>query len=114
MAIQTFKDLLVWQKARDFSVDVYRAFRETRDFSFKDQIQRASISISNNIAEGYAKRSDKAFRNYLFIAKGSAAEVESMLSVAFKLGYIDSEEQTELTDKVHEIYKLINGFIKKL
>lgn len=114
MAIQSFKDLHVWQKASDFSVEVYKTFSEVRDFSFKDQIQRASISISNNIAEGYAKRSDKAFRNYLFIAKGSAAEVESMLSVAFKLGYIDSAKQTQLTENIHEIYKLINGFMKKL
>lgn len=114
MAIQSFKDLHVWQKSSDFSVDIYRTFFDLRDFSFKDQIQRAAVSISNNIAEGYAKRSDKAFKNYLFIAKGSAAEVESMLVVAHKLGYIDSDKQTQLTDNVHEIYKLINGFMKKL
>ena len=114
MAIQSFKDLHVWQKSSDFSVDIYRTFSELRDFSFKDQIQRAAISISNNIAEGYAKQSDKAFRNYLFIAKGSAAEVESMLRVAFKLGYIDSKKEIQLTGTVHEIYKLIHGFMKKL
>lgn len=114
MAIQSFKDLHVWQKSSDFSVDVYKTFSEVRDFSFKDQIQRAAVSISNNIAEGYAKRSDKAFRNYLFIAKGSAAEVESMLSVALKLGYIDTEKQVKLTDDIHQIYKLIHGFMKKL
>jgi four helix bundle protein len=114
MRIQSFKDLVVWQKASDFSVEVYNTLSDIRDFSFKDQVQRAAISIPNNIAEGYARKSDKAFRNFLFISKGSAAEVESLLSIAVKLGYISPERQTHLTNRVHEIYKLLNGFIKKL
>src|SRR3989344_5968290 len=114
MATQSFRDLLVWQRASDFSVCVYKTFLGTKDFSFRDQIQRAALSIPNNIAEGHARRSDKAFRNFLFIAKGSAAEVESMLLIATKLGYINIEKQTELTNQVQEIAKLLSGFIKKL
>src|SRR5574337_543034 len=114
MIIRSFRDLVVWQKSRDFSVEIYKTFAEVRDFSFRDQIQRAAISIPNNIAEGYARKSDKAFRNFLFISKGSAAEVESMLSVAVRLDYISPERQVLLTSKVHELYKLLNGFIKKL
>lgn len=114
MKIQSSRDLVVWQKASDFSVEIYKTFNTIRDFGFRDQVQRAAISIPNNIAEGYARKSDKAFKNFLFISKGSAAEVESLLYIATKLGYITYEQEVHLTNKVHEIYKLLNGFIKKL
>jgi len=114
MATQSFRDLLVWGKSINFSVDIYKTFLSLRDFSFKDQIQRAALSIPNNIAEGYARRSDKALRNFLYISKGSAAEVESMLLIANKLGYIPLDKQTQLTENVKEIQKLLSGFIKKL
>ena len=114
MGTQSFKDLLVWQRASDFSISVYKTFLGVKDYSFRDQIQWAALSIPNNIAEGHARRSDKAFRNFLFIAKGSAAEVESMLLIATKLDYINIEKQTELTNQVQEIAKLLSGFIRKL
>lgn len=114
MATQSFRDLIVWQKAGDFSTEVYKQFRNLKDFSFRDQIQRAAISIPNNIAEGYARRSDKSLRNFLLIAKGSAVEVESMLFIAYKLGYINLQDSNKLVEKVQEIQKLLSGFIKKL
>ncbi|HSW79347.1 MAG TPA: four helix bundle protein [Candidatus Saccharimonadales bacterium] len=114
MSTQSFKDLIVWQKARDLSVAVYRTFGDSRDYGFRDQIQRASVSIMNNIAEGYARRSDKAFRHFLLIAKGSVAEVESMLVLANELVYIDKTAQTELVSKTEEIGRLLSAFIKKL
>ena len=114
MATQSFRDLLVWQRASDFSIEVYKTFLATRDFGFRDQIQRAALSIPNNIAEGHARRSDKAFRNFLFIAKGSAAEVESMLLIATKLRYITEAQQRVLVSQVQEVAKLLAGFIKKL
>jgi four helix bundle protein len=70
--------------------------------------------MPNNIAEGHARRSDKAFRNFLFIAKGSAAEVESMLIIAEKLGYIELDQQIQLIKKIDEVSRLLAGFIKKL
>ena len=114
MATQSFKELLVWQKASDFSTEVYKTFIACRDYGFRDQIQRAAISVPNNIAEGYTRRSDKFLRNFLSIAKGSAAEVESMLVIALKLGYVSREKQEELDDKIQEIGRLLSGFIKKL
>ena len=111
---KSFKDLTVWQKANDLTYEVYKTFNNTKDYSFKDQIQRASISIMNNIAEGYAKRSDKALRNYLLIAKGSCAEVESMLIIAKRLGYIDESIQKQLILQTEEVSKLLSGFVKKL
>lgn len=114
MVIKSFKDILAWQRARSLTIAIYETFQDCRDYSFKDQIQRASLSIMNNVAEGYAKRSDKSFCNYLYIAKGSAAEVESMLLVAIDLGYIDEEKQRQLLEQVEEISKLLTGFIRKL
>jgi four helix bundle protein len=114
MGTQSFKDLIVWQKASDFAVDIYRHFREQKDFGFRDQIQRASVSIMNNIAEGYARRSDKSFRQFLLIAKGSTAEVESMLILAGKLEYIDPETQRQLLIASEEIGKMLSSFITKL
>ncbi len=112
MAIASFKDILAWQKAYELTVDIYSSFKECRDYSYKDQIQRASISIMNNIAEGYAKRSDKAFKNFLLISKGSVAEVESMLLIATELGYLTDGKQKELLGKVNEVSKLLAGFIR--
>lgn len=105
---------MVWQKSSDFVVNIYEGFRNCRDFSFRDQIQRASLSIMNNIAEGSGRRSDKALKNYLLIAKSSAAEVESMLLVSVKLGYLDKTNQERLIDELTEISKMLHGFIKKL
>jgi len=114
MATQSFKDLIVWQRASELSLDVYRSFNDIKDYSFRDQIRRAALSAPNNIAEGYARRSDKAFRNFLFIAKGSIAEVESMLLIAQKLGYVTNTQQEELINKADEVSRLLSGFIKKL
>lgn len=114
MAIKTFHDLIVWQRGRDLTLNVYRTFKNCKDFSFKDQIQRASLSIPNNVAEGYARRSDKAFKNFLYIAKGSAAEVESMILIAHSLGYVSIHDQKKLTEQTQEVTKLLSGFINKL
>ncbi|HET9721610.1 MAG TPA: four helix bundle protein [Candidatus Saccharimonadales bacterium] len=114
MAEQSFKELLVWQKSKAFSIAIYKAFSDNKDFSFRDQIQRAAISIPNNIAEGYTRRSDKALRNFLYIAKGSAAEIESMLLIAEELRYVKVKDQHQLSGDAREIQKLLSGFIRKL
>lgn len=114
MSTSSFKDIVAWQKSSDLTLDIYKKFGKNHDFGFRDQIQRASISIMNNIAEGCARRSDKSFRNFLLIAKGSTAEVESMLIIAGKLGYIDDTEQQDLILKTEEVGRLLSGFIKKL
>ncbi|HET8709250.1 MAG TPA: four helix bundle protein [Candidatus Saccharimonadales bacterium] len=114
MSTQSFRDLLVWQKSKVLTVEIYRNFRGLRDFGFRDQIERASVSVMNNIAEGYGRRSDKSFRQFLLIAKGSAAEVESMLILAKELEYIDNEAQTELLDLVNETGKMLSSFAAKL
>ena len=83
--INRFEEIIAWQKSKDLAVLLYKAFDTSRDQSFKNQIQRATVSISNNIAEGFERQTNKEFKNFLYIAKGSAGEVRSMLSIAQNL-----------------------------
>lgn len=114
MKIQKFEDIIAWQKSQDLTVLVYLAFNSSRDFGFKDQIQRASVSISNNVAEGFDRMSDKEFVRFLYIALASCSEVKSMLYLSERLGYINKEQTTSLVEKSNEIFKIIRGLIKSL
>lgn len=114
MAVQSFEDIVAWQKSQTLTTEIYRIFKDCKDFSFKNQIQRASVSIMNNIAEGYERNGNKEFRNFLFIAKGSCAEVRSMLLLSEKLGYINPEKRIKLSALSIEISKMLSGFIKSL
>lgn len=112
--VEKFEDIVAWQKARELTVAVYQNFSACKDFGFKDQIQRATVSIMNNIAEGFERNTNKEFRNFLFIAKGSCAEVRSMLYLALQLKYISEQNFKEFHDKCLEISKVLSGFIKTL
>jgi four helix bundle protein len=114
MTIERFEDLLVWQKAKELTVIVYSIFRESRDFGFRDQIQRASVSIMNNIAEGFERKGAKEYSRFLYIAKGSAGEVRSMLYSAIELGYIDKETFDRCCNLAEEISKMLAGLIRKI
>jgi len=112
--ITKFEDIIAWQKATDFALKIYKVFSVNKDYSFKDQIQRAAISVSNNIAEGYERMGDKEFKKFLYIAKGSCAEVRSMLYIALELNYLTKIRFNELYYLSVEISKLLSGFIKTL
>ncbi len=114
MRAEKFEDLLCWQKGKLLAVLVYKYFGSNRDFSFKDQIQRATISISNNIAEGFERKSNKEFNQFLHIAKGSAGELRSMLHIALELEYVDRIRFEELYTLSVEISKMLSGLIKTL
>jgi four helix bundle protein len=114
MAFVKFEDILGWQKSQDLAVFVYQKFRENKDFSFRDQICRASVSVSNNIAEGFERGTDKEFVRFLYIALASASEVKSMFYLAYRLGYIDEMNKMSGLQQCSEIGKIINGLIKKL
>ncbi len=114
MKIERFEDIIAWQKAQDFAVLIYRQFNPLRDFSFEDQICRASVSISNNIAEGFDRHTSKEFSRFLYIAKASCAEVKSMLYLAQKLDYIEEKQVTELISSSEGISKIIRGLIKAI
>ena len=114
MSIERFEDLIAWQKSKELSVSIYKSFHEHRDLAFKDQIQRAAVSIMNNIAEGFERRSNKEFRQFLFIAKGSCAEVRSMLYLAMELDKINQEKCKSLLLQSEELGRILGGLIKSL
>jgi four helix bundle protein len=114
MAIQKFEDIIAWQKAQEFAVDIYGVFKDLRDFGFRDQICRAVVSISNNIAEGFDRTSNADFSRFLYIAIGSCSEVKSMLYLATKLKYVTEEQNQQLLNKINDISKIIRGLIKSM
>lgn len=114
MLIERFEDIIAWQKAKYLTIEIYKLFKENNDFGFRDQIQRSTISIMNNIAEGFERKGDKEFKQFLFIAKGSCAEVRSMLLVAKEIKYLNINNYNELSLLSVEISKMLSGFIKKL
>lgn len=114
--INSFEDLIVWQKAIVLSVEVYKAsakFPKDEVFSLTSQIRRASNSVSLNIAEG-SVRTTKMFINQLTIANGSATEVLSASILASKLGYLSEQELKHLREIVSEVTKILNSLISSL
>jgi four helix bundle protein len=114
MRVSKFEDLLVWQKSTELALKVYRLYSNNQDFGFKNQIQRASVSIVNNIAEGFDRSSDKEFKRFLFISLGSTSEVRSMNYLAFKLSYISNKDYEEFNCELLEISKMLNGLSRSL
>ena len=112
--VNRFEDLIVWKKAQSLTVAVYHCFAETNEYFLKDQICRASLSISNNIAEGFSRNSNKDFARFLSIAMGSCNEVKSMLYLSSKLDFIKKEKAELLIESSTEIYKMLSVLLKHL
>ena len=115
MSAKTFEDLIVWQRARELTRLIYSSTNNgafQKDFGLKDQIQRASVSVMSNIAEGFGRGGNKEFIQFLFIAKGSLSEVQSLLHVAVDQNYIDKAKFQVAYDKANEISRLITAFVK--
>ena len=118
MAIERFEDIKAWQEARVLAKMIYDSVKSAKGFSndykFREQIQSATVSIMSNIAEGFSRRTAKEFMQFLFIAKGSAAEVQSQLYVALDQGHISKQKFEELYSKSDEVARLTSGFIRYL
>ncbi|MCF7843466.1 four helix bundle protein [Candidatus Gracilibacteria bacterium] len=114
MKIEKFEDIISWQKAKTLSIFIYKTFDSNKDYAFRDQIQRASVSIMNNIAEGFERKGNKELLYFLFVAKGSSAEVRSMLYLALELKYITEKDFQKMYNETIEISKMLSGFIKTL
>lgn len=108
---KTFENLEVWQDAIELAVRVYELFQECRDYSFRDQIQRAAASVSNNIAEGYERGTNTEFIRYLFIAKGSCGEVRSQAHLARRISLLTEEQSTALIKESQQLSRRIARFI---
>nr|WP_299337893.1 four helix bundle protein [Allomuricauda sp.] len=112
-----FEQIVSWKKARVLNKEIYRITSRAsfgKDFALKDQIIRASISISSNIAEGYGRKTYKEFIYFLNVAKASCYEVKSQLYLAMDVDYIDKNAFKRIYDVCDEISKTIYGLIKHL
>ena len=112
-----FEELECWQKARFLTKEIYRIARQeplAKDFGLRGQIQRASVSIMSNIAEGHGCRSERQFEHYLGIARTSGSEVQSLLYVLLDTEYISEELFDSLYLKTEEIILMIAGLQRYL
>jgi len=110
--IEKFEDLIVWQKARELTKNIYRVTKIGelfRDFGLREQIRRASVSTMSNIAEGFERAGRSEFHQFLVIAKGSCAELRSQLYVALDAEYIDIGTFQNLDGLAKETSRLIGG-----
>lgn len=114
MKIERFEDIESWKEARSLVKDVYGLFRDNSDFGFRDQIQRAAVSVMTNIAEGFDRGSNKETTQFLTIARGSISEVRSLAYAAFDIGYLPYENLQHILGRCTKIKNLHNGFITYL
>lgn len=111
--IERFEDIVAWQKARELVKEVYRLSSDGRfakDYGLRDQLRRASVSVMLNIAEGFARKTSREFLQFLVVAHGSVAEVQSALYVALDQGYISRTQFESFYKRAEETSKLIMGF----
>jgi four helix bundle protein len=108
----SFEDLIVWKESMQLVLMIYKEMKECKDYGFKDQIQRAAVSIPSNIAEGFERNSDKEFIQYLYISRVSCAEVRTQIYLAISLNYMQKEKGKELLNKTINISKMIYKLIE--
>lgn len=110
--VEKFEDLIAWQKARELTKNIYTITKQgefAKDFGLRDQIQRASVSIMSNLAEGFERGGRAEFHQFVVIAKGSCAEVRSQLYIALDVGYISQEQFDLLYAMAVEITRILGG-----
>ncbi len=115
--IKDHKDLVMWQKAMELAEEVYRLAKllpKAETHALSSQMRRAAVSIPSNIAEGYQRRTDGYIKHFLYIARGSNAEVETQLLLGVRLGYFSQAEVQKALQLIEEIAKMLNSFINKI
>ena len=117
LGLQKYEDLIVWQKAMDLVVEVYKIARLLPNeelYSLSSQMKRAAVSIPSNIAEGQERNTTKDFVNHLYIAKGSKGELETQLLICVRLNYLTKLQVKAAQGLLCEIGKMLNSLIQKL
>jgi four helix bundle protein len=112
--VKNFEELKIWNLSRQITRMVYEDFCQIKDFGFKDQIQRCSVSIMNNIAEGFCRNTDAEFRQFLNISKGSCGELKSMYYIAEDLDYLPPDLAAKRRNFIQEIINGTSRFMKYL
>jgi len=108
------RKLDIWKRSSKICTEIYKYFLEHKDYGFKDQITRSSLSVASNIAEGIEKSLDKDIVKFLNIARGSIAEVQTQIYIGMKIGYIENSVGQKWIDEYEEISKMITSFINSL
>ena len=112
MKVQSFEDLEVWKESMRLSIEIYNLLKNCNDFGLRGQMQRASVSIPSNIAEGFERQTNKEFIQFLYIAKGSSAELRTQLYLAIQVQVIDKQVGLELIDKTKKIASMLYNLIQ--
>ena len=115
--IERFEDIEAWKKARELTKIIYEVTAQVKlatDFSLRDHLRRASVSIMANIAEGFEREGNKEFRQFLATAKGSAGEVKALLYVALDAGLTSMEQFQRIRTLADETSRLLAGFLRYL
>lgn len=115
--VKSYRELLVWQKGIELVKVIYglvRSFPREEVYVLGDQLRRSSISIPSNIAEGQARQSTKEFKQFLSIALGSLAEVDTQVVMAHELGFISASDLERVNGQITELRKMMSGLIGKL
>lgn len=115
MSKEGFRNLEVWHDAKDLAVEIYKITMEGKlsmDFSLRDQMRRAAVSIPSNIAEGDERYTNKESIRFLYIAKGSLAELQTQLVIAYEIGYIDVKQLSFLENNCALVGKKLGALIK--
>jgi four helix bundle protein len=113
----SYADLIVWQRAMDFVETLYHAtarFPREEIYGLTSQMRRAAVSIPSNIAEGQCRQTSRDFRNFLAIARGSLAELETQILLSHRLNYITAPMKTDLVERAAEIGRLLTGLYTSL
>jgi len=115
--MKTYREIICWQKAIALVKSVYKLtnkFPHSEQFGLTSQLRRASVSIPSNIAEGFGRGSNKDFRRFLDIARGSLFELQTQLYIAKELEYINTELFDKIFEQRREVERILIGFIKSL
>ena len=110
-----FKELIVWQKARDLAVDLYKITGQggfKQDYGLRDQIRRSAVSVPSNIAEGDERDTDKDAVRFFYMAKGSLAELRTQMDIAHRVNYVVEEIFRDFEEKAGIIGKMLGRLIK--
>jgi len=117
LSVQKFEDLIVWQKAMDLVIEIYKLVKllpNDEIYALSDQMKRAAVSVPSNIAEGQERSTAKDFIRFLYIAKGSKGELETLLSICVRLNFLTQSQIAPVQSLLSEIGKMLNALIYKL
>jgi four helix bundle protein len=116
MGARGFKDLIVWQKAKELAITIYRITSENkafeRDLGLRDQMRKSSVSVASNIAEGDERDTDKESVRFFYIAKGSLAELRTQIEITYSIGYLTADLFEALDSDCQHLGKMIGRLIQ--